>query len=78
MNPKFSIKKKYFKSHPGILTINKIKHLKIYKKINAIILEKSKLNYKIKISKDYAIFNVYKDDVYFVNYQLLKKCSKNV
>ena len=35
-------------------------------------------NYKIKISKDFKIYNLKKNDVYMVAYILLKKCTNEV
>ena len=43
LNPKFLIKKKFTKDKPGFLVFNKIKHKKIYKKINATVIKKSGL-----------------------------------
>ena len=52
--------------------------IKVYTKINVIIIEIKKPNYKISIAKDYLDFNLKKDAEYYVNYKLLNKCSKEV
>ena len=33
-------------------------------------------NYKIRISKDYKVYNVFKDGVYLASYKLLKNVQK--
>ena len=33
-------------------------------------------NYKIKIAKDYGLYNIFKDDEYIVSFKLLKKCNE--
>ena len=35
-------------------------------------------SYKIKIEKDYKKYNLFKGDLYMVNYNLLKKWTENV
>ena len=35
-------------------------------------------NYKIKIEKDYKDLNLSKNDLYMVDFKLLKKCSENL
>ena len=73
LNAKFKIKRKFQNNKEGILIYNRIKYKKIYKIINTIIATKNGDNYKIKISKDYNLYNIFKDDECMVSYKLLKK-----
>ena len=57
LNPKFVIKKKYVIDKPGILVFNRVKNLKTFNKINAIIIKKSGYNYYINLIKD--LLNIY-------------------
>ena len=41
-----------------IILYDRIKHKKVYTKINVIIIEIKKPNYKISIAKDYLDFNL--------------------
>ena len=77
LKSKFIIKKKFINDKPGNLIFNKIKNKKIYKKINATVIKKSGFNYLVTIEKDYLIYGLYKNDRYYVNYKLLKKCDKD-
>lgn len=46
--------------------------MKIYEKINVVILEKYVNSYKIQREKDYKNYNLFKGDLYIVNFNLLK------
>ena len=78
LNKKYKIKKIGDDKEPGILIYDKIKKKNLYGKINVTILNKSGTNYKIKIQKDYKDLNLYKNDLYIVEYKLLSKCSEKV
>ena len=78
LNNKFIIQKKYKQNSVGILKYNRVTNQKIYEKINVTILAKNVNSYKIKIEKDYKKYNLFKGDLYMVNYNLLKKCTENV
>ena len=73
LNPKIIIKKIYKKKKVGILVSNRFKHKKFYCKINCIILNIKGTNYEIKIAKDNPMFRLNKNDIYLINYKLLKK-----
>ena len=75
LNGKFKIQKPFKKNIIGYIDFDKIKYKKIYTKINVIIKEVKDSLYKISISKNYPDFNLYKNDLYYVNYKLLYKCS---
>ena len=78
MNNKFIIQKKYKQNSVGILKYNRVTNQKIYEKVNVTILAKNVNSYKIKIEKDYKKYNLFKGDLYMVDYNLLKKCTDNV
>ena len=78
LNNKFIIQKKYKINSPGILKFNRVINQKIYEKIIVTIISKNVNSYKIRIEKDYKIYNIFKKDLYWVNYNLLKKCTENV
>ena len=78
LNTKYKINKIGDDKEPGILIYDKIKKKNLYGKINVTILNKSGTNYKIKIQKDYKDLNLYKNDLYIVEYKLLSKCSEKV
>ena len=78
LNGKIKIQKKYDGKTPGIIIFGKIKHKKLYTKINVIVKENKSTNYKISISKNYEDFNLKENDVYYVNYKLLNKCSNEL
>ena len=78
LNNKFIIQKKYKQNSVGILKYNRVTNQKIYEKINVSILAKNVNSYKIKIEKDYKKYNLFKGDLYMVDYNLLKKCTENV
>ena len=75
---KFKIKKTYNNEQPGILIYDKIKKKNLYGKINVTILNKIGTHYKIKIEKDYDDLNLFQNDLYVVEYNLLSKCSEKV
>ena len=47
-------------------------------KITVIVLNKIGTHYKIKIEKDYDDLNLFQNDLYIVEYNLLSKCSEKV
>ena len=61
---------------------NKLKHKKVYIKINVVIKNVKKASYIISIAKNYNIFDLKENDLYSVNYKLLYKllykCYKEV
>ena len=50
----------------------------MYGKLNVRVISKNGTNYKIKIAADYEYMNLYKDDLYMVEYKLLSKCSETL
>ena len=78
LNNKFIIQKEYKSNSPGVLKFNRVTKQKIYEKINVTVINKNANSYKIKIEKDYKKYNLLKDEIYWVNYKLLKKCPENV
>ena len=78
LNNKFIIQKKYKSNCEGILKFNRVVKQKIYQKINVIVLSKNVNSYKIRIAKDYKNYNLFKNDLYWVNFNLLLKCNANV
>jgi hypothetical protein len=78
LNKKFKIKKKGNSKKVGVLVFDKIKKKNMYGKINVTILNKSGSNYKIKIAKDYEDFNLFENDIYLAEYNLLSKCTEEV
>ena len=78
LNGKFKIQKQFTDKSTGIILYDRIKHKKIYTKINVIITEIKIPNYKISIAKDYLDFDLKKNAEYYVNYKLLNKCSEEV
>ena len=53
---------------------DKLKHKKVYIKINVVIKNIKKASYIISIAKNYNIFDLKENDLYSVNYKLLYKC----
>ena len=78
LNNKFIIQKKFKDNNPGILKFNRVTKQKIYEKIIVTIITKNVNTYKIRIEKDYKSYKLFKNDLYWVNYNLLKKCNENV
>lgn len=76
LKAKFKIKRKFQNNKEGILVYNRIRYKKNFKKINVTIIKKIGDNYKIKIAKDYSLYNIFKDDEYIVSFKLLKKCTE--
>ena len=76
VNPRFIIKKKCINNKPGFLLFKRIKHRNIYNKINAMIINNEGSNYLIKIAKDYPMYEINKDELYYVSYKLIRKCSE--
>ena len=78
LNKKFKIKKVGGKKKIGVLISDKIKKKTLYGKLNVRVISKNGTNYKIKIAVDYEDMNLYKDDLYMVEYKLLSKCSETL
>jgi len=78
LKPKFKIQKKFSKNKVGILKFDKMKNKNIFGKINVIVLSKVGANYKIKIARDYDNFNLFENDLYLVDYNLLCPCILHV
>lgn len=78
LNKKFKIKKFCKDKLVGILFYDKLKKKSLYGKINVTIINKVGTNYKIKIEKDYEDMNLFKNDLYMVEYKLLSKCSEKL
>jgi len=55
-----------------------MKNKNIFGKINVIVLSKVGANYKIKIARDYDNFNLFENDLYLVDYNLLCPCTLHV
>ena len=51
LNGKIKIQKKYDGKTPGIIIFGKIKHKKLYTKINVIVKENKSTNYKYQFQK---------------------------
>ena len=51
----------------------KLKKKNLYGKINFTVLIKIRTHYKIKIEKDYDDLNLFQNDIYIVEYNLLSK-----
>lgn len=67
LNEKFKIKKNYKNKNADYIIFDRIKHKRIYKNLNVIVLKKSGF-IKIKIACNYIYYNILKDEIYFVNY----------
>ena len=62
-----------------ILAINKIKKKKSFNKICVVIKQKyNNGNYLIKINNDYKEYKLFKDDLYIVSFNMLRKCDKHI
>ena len=60
LNGKFKIQKQFTGKSTGIILYDKIKYKKVYNKINVIIKEIKRPNYRISIAKDYLDFDLKK------------------
>ena len=55
-----------------------IKKKKLYGRINITILNKIRMNFKIKIEKECDDFNLFQNNNYTIEYKLLCKCFEKV
>ena len=59
-----------------MIIYDKMRHKKIYIKINVIIKEVKPTAYVISIGNNYDNMNLKENDLYLVSYKLLYKCSE--
>ena len=71
---KFKIQKTYKGKEEDVIVFDKLKHKRVYIKINVVIKNVKKASYIISIAKNYNIFDLKENDLYSVNYKLLYKC----
>ena len=62
-----------------IIAINKIKKKKSFNKICVVIKQNyNNGNYLIKFNNNYKEFKLFKDDLYIVTFNMLRKCDKHI